>query len=68
MAAILTEAEIRAAALEPRKAKNEHGEIENRTMDELLLTEQFQTVEQAASPRSAWAGLRAARVILPGAQ
>jgi len=65
---MLTDAELRTAALEPQRAKNEHGEIESRKLDELLALNKIPTVEKAASGRSAWAGLRMGRVILPGAQ
>ena len=61
---ILTDDELRTAALEPKKAKNEHGEIETHDLDELVAIRKLQSPEA----RSAWAGVRAARVILPGAQ
>lgn len=63
----ITDAELVTAALGPRKSKNEHGEIEERSVEELIAArDAIYRVAQRDSNRSAWAGLRPARVILPG--
>ena len=64
----ITDADIVNAALSPKSATNDQGSITERDIDELIKARDAIGGTGPDAARSAWAGLRWARVVPPGAQ